>query len=102
MSGYSNSNNVNDVSMSSGCSYTSLGQYTSKAMGGVSMPQANFMLVPNYGGNSYYSLQNGAPKVVGPVDLGSTCGNQGYMGMQKAYGACPTSFTSLAGVNCRR
>jgi hypothetical protein len=110
MSVYSSiSNDSNNVGMSlnSGCSYTTLGKYSAKAAGmttGVSMPQPSFLLVPQYGGSDgglIHSLQhrmNAAPQPATNIN----CQNTDYFNIQKAYGSCPNTFTSLAGVNCGR
>jgi hypothetical protein len=103
MSVYSSiSNDSNMVGLSSGCSYTTLGQYSATAAGrGVSMPQASFLLVPNYGMSaSYTTLQHGDVK---KQPMMTSCQkNPDYFSIQQAYGSCPTTFTSLANVNCAR
>lgn len=96
MSYNSNSNSDSGITVSPGCNYTSLGQYTDKARG-VAMPSASFtlksQLVPSYGmPASYNSLNHN--------QLQSSC--SGYFSINTAYGACPGNFPNLAGANCGR
>ena len=96
---YTNSNGLpSDVSMSSGCSYTSLGNYTKTARG-VAMPQASFalkqMIVPTYGASaSYASLTHGSQQ--------PNC--SGYFNIGPAYNATGGSCMSYANYgngNCK-
>lgn len=110
MSTYSLSSDTSSttVGMSGGCSYTTLGNYTQKAINGssVQLPSSAYVMVPSYGMSSNYNtLQLGASadpkKEVWGVDVGS-CPRGEYAGINVAYKQCPASFTSYAGVNCRK